>query len=247
MANNESKPYLAHLSDLRKLIIKIIIILVIGFIISFTYLCVPIIEIIKKPLIERGIEVVYSSVAEAFTLRMRVSLISSIVVTSPITYFLIWRFIKPALYEKEIKKYRFLFFICLILFLTGVLFCYFFVFNIALDFFLLMGNGIGRPLFQINNYLSFVISLVLPFGIIFEYPVIIYILVKSKLVNYEMLTSYRKYILLIIVTISAIITPPDVVSQIALSVPLYILYEIGIFISKVVGNKQNETKTMIME
>ena len=62
-----------------------------------------------------------------------------------------------------------------------------------------------------------------------------------------MLTSYRKYILLIIVTISAIITPPDVVSQIALSVPLYILYEIGIFISKVVGNKQNETKTMIME
>ena len=232
---NDSKSYFEHLNDLRKLIIKIFIVLIIGFIISFTYFCIPIIDIIKKPLIDRGVELVYASVGEALSLRVRVSLISSIVVMSPIIYYLIWQYIKPALYENEIKKYRFLFIICILLFLAGVLFCYSFVFNIAIDFFLLMGDGIGRPLFLVNNYLSFVISLLVPFGIAFEYPVIIYILLKCNIVNYDMLKKCRKYVLLFIVIIAAIMTPPDVISQIALSIPLYILYEIGVVLAKFIS------------
>ena len=230
---DESRPILTHLKELRQRLIMAAAFLVVGVIVAFMFLCDPAIRFVEAPLISSKVSVIYTGVSDAFALRLRISLILGIIMTSPIMLFIIWRFIKPALYEREIKRFRVLFAIGLLLFISGILFCYMAVYTLALDFFLVAGDGVATPLFAMDKYLNFLLSFLLPFGVAFELPVVIYMLSSHGIVNYRQLSVFRKYVLLFIVTASAILTPPDVVSQIMLSVPLYLLYEIGVLVARV--------------
>ena len=237
MNNDESKSLLIHLNELRKLIIKIIVFLAIGFIISFTFFTEAALIYIKKPLTMRGINVIYTTLPEVFVCKIEIATIIAAVIASPFILFFLWEFVKPALYEEEVKKFRLLFVICLLLFVIGIAFAYFVIYSFLLDFFIVIGNGVGEPLFSIGRYINFLFSFLLPFGIAFELPVVIYMLSTHGIVNYETLKSFRKYVLLFIVTISAILTPPDAISQIMLSVPLYLLYEVGVVVARISGKK----------
>ena len=230
---DESRPILTHLKELRQRLITAAAFLVVGVIVAFMFLCDPAIRFMEAPLVSRNVSVIYTGVSDAFTLRLRISLILGVVITSPVILFIIWRFVKPALYEHEIKRFRILFGIGLILFIAGILFCYMAVYTLALDFFLVAGEAVATPLFAMDKYLNFLLSFLLPFGVAFELPVVIYMLSSHGIVNYRQLAVFRKYVLLLIVTASAILTPPDVVSQIMLSVPLYLLYEIGVIVARV--------------
>ncbi|WP_051656897.1 twin-arginine translocase subunit TatC [Butyrivibrio sp. AE3004] len=230
---DESRPILTHLRELRQRLIAAAAFIIVGVIVSFVFLCDPAIRFIEAPLISRNVPVIYTGVSDAFTLRLRISLILGIVLTSPIIFFIIWRFIKPALYENEIWRFRVLFVVGLILFIMGILFCYFAVYTLALDFFLIAGENVATPLFAMDKYLNFLLSFLIPFGVSFELPVVIYMLASHGVVDYRQLVSFRKYVLLIIVTASAILTPPDVISQLMLSVPLFLLYEAGILVARV--------------
>ncbi len=232
---DESRPLFSHLKELRHRLIAAVVFFVAGTVIAFIFLCQPAIGFVEAPLIKRNIPIIYTGVSDAFAIRLKISFILGIIIASPAILFIIWRFIKPALYESEIKRFRILFVICLFLFAAGIVFCYMVVYTLALDFFLVAGEGIATPYFAMDKYLSFLLSFLIPFGVAFELPVVIYMLATHGIVNYRQLAAFRKYVLLIIVTVAAILTPPDVISQIMLSVPLYLLYEAGVMVAKVCG------------
>ncbi|MCR5108408.1 MAG: twin-arginine translocase subunit TatC [Lachnospiraceae bacterium] len=229
---DESKPLLVHLKELRKLLIAALLVIAAGIIISFVFLCSPVIEYLEAPLRSRDITIIYTGVSDAFGLRIKCSIILGIIITSPVVLILIWRFIRPALYESEVRLFRVLFFASLALFIAGIVFCYLIVYSLALDFFLVAGEGVATPYFSIDRYLNFLLSFLFPFGVAFELPVVIYMLAKHGLVTHEQLASCRKYVILLIVIVSAILTPPDVVSQIMLSIPVYLLFEAGVMVSR---------------
>ena len=185
-----------------------------------------------------GITLIYTAVSEAMTTKLKVSLISGIVVVSPFIFYQIWSFIKPALYENEIRTFRVLFFLGLFMFLLGVVFCYRYVYELALNFFIIAGEDLATPMLSIDKYVGFLFSFVLPFGVVFELPIAVYMGTRMGWVDYARLSHYRKYVFFGIFVLAAILTPPDVVSQIMLGVPIYILYEVGVLVSRFTKNRR---------
>ncbi len=180
-----------------------------------------------------------------FSAHMWTSIYAGFIIAFPYILYEFWRFISPGLKENERKTSRGFIFFASILFFLGVLFGYYVVTPLSINF---LGSYQVSPevinQFDIGSYISLVRTSVLACGIMFELPIIIYILTKIGLVNPEGLRKYRKFALIIVLTVSAIITPPDVASQIIVAIPILILYEISIFISKmVIKNQKKESAT----
>ncbi|MCP4310687.1 MAG: twin-arginine translocase subunit TatC [Bacteroidetes bacterium] len=171
--------------------------------------------------------------AEQFSMHIMVSLVAGIVVAFPYIFFEFWRFIVPALYEKEKRSASGAVFYTSLLFILGVGFGYYIISPLSVNF---LGNYkvsesvISAP--TLRSYVQTVTSVVLASGIVFQLPILIYFLSKAGLVTPNFLKRYRRHALILIVTLSAIITPPDVFSQVLVALPLMVLYEIGISISK---------------
>ena len=153
----------------------------------------------------------------------------------------IWSFIAPALYPHEKRLVAGLFLASLLLFAGGVVFCYLYVFPLAINLFWAASDTVAPAMWSVQEYFDFVLSFVLPFGLMFELPVVIYMLARRGLVSYAKLAHFRKYVVLIITVIAAILTPPDVVSQCMLGLPMFVLYEIAAQISRFVKPKAQES------
>ena len=157
---------------------------------------------------------------------------------SPFIIWNIWSFIKPALYDNE-KKYVLGFtFASVILFILGVAFGYMVVFLSAITFFVYVGQDIATPMLSISDYVSFLFGFVIPFGLVFEMPIISFVLARMGLVTAKSLSAFRKYIVLVIFVVAAFLTPPDVFSQCLMALPMLILYELGIIVVKIFGKKE---------
>ncbi|OFX85659.1 MAG: twin arginine-targeting protein translocase TatC [Bacteroidetes bacterium GWF2_33_16] len=173
-----------------------------------------------------------------FTTHINISLIAGLILAFPYVFWEIWRFIKPALYEKELKHTQGAVLVSSSLFLTGILFGYFLIVPLSLNF---LGSYqvSSDVLNQINlkSYISTITSISLAGGIAFELPILIYILSKAGLVSSSFLKKYRRHSIIVILIISAIITPPDIFSQILVALPLFALYEVGIVIAKNIERK----------
>jgi sec-independent protein translocase protein TatC len=170
---------------------------------------------------------------EMFFKHMQVSLVLGLLVASPVIFWQIWQFIKPGLMEAEVKAARGFVFICSSLFILGVLFGYFVVAPFAISFLAnyTMG-GIGGTS-SVNSYVSYLTMFTLPLGIVFELPIIIFFLSRIGIVTPKMLKQYRRHMIVVLLIVAGIITPsPDIVSQLLVGVPLYLLYEVGIVVSK---------------
>jgi len=168
-----------------------------------------------------------------FSTSIMVSLVVGFVVAFPYVFWELWSFIKPALYSNEKKHARGAVFVSSALFIIGVLFGYYIIIPLTLQFFSSY-NVSTQVINQINldSYISTFTSVILASGVVFELPIIIYFLSKAGLVTPEFLKKYRKHSLVIILILAAVITPPDVFSQVLVSLPLIVLYEVGIVISK---------------
>jgi sec-independent protein translocase protein TatC len=181
--------------------------------------------------------------AEQFSMHIIVSLVAGIVVAFPYIFFEFWRFIVPALYEKEKRVAGGAVFYTSLLFLLGVGFGYFIISPLSVNF---LGNYkvsesvISSP--TLRSYVQTVTSVVLASGIVFQLPILVYFLSKVGLVTPQFLKRYRKHSIIVIVTVSAIITPPDVFSQVLVALPLMLLYEIGISISKRIMRAQERDR-----
>ncbi|QQX76764.1 MULTISPECIES: twin-arginine translocase subunit TatC [Aequorivita] len=179
------------------------------------------------------------TMAGQFSAHMWTSIYAGIIIAFPYILYEFWRFISPGLKEKERKSSRGFIVIASILFFLGVLFGYYLITPLSINF---LGNyQVSKEVFNdfdLDSYISLVRTSVLACGIVFELPIIMYILTKIGLVTPEILRKYRKFALIIVLILSAVITPPDIVSQIIVAIPILILYEVSIYISRIVIRNQ---------
>jgi len=232
MSVEDKQTIIEHLEDLRKALIISFAALIIAAFVCFYY-SEQILAVITLPLRSLNQKMIVTGVTEAFFVKLMLSLYAGLVVSFPVVSWALWGFVKPALYPSE-RKYVYIFFpVSILLFVGGVLFSYFGILQLVLNFFIYIGGANLTPMFKVDQYVSFVTAFTLPFGIVFEMPVVVFVLTKLGFIRYEMLTKNRKYALLIIVIAAAALTPgPDPFSQMMMAGPVYLLYEISIIVSK---------------
>jgi sec-independent protein translocase protein TatC len=228
-----------HLEELRRRLIICVITLVAGFIVCWLYRD-PIFSIVQAPFlryVSQGDKLSFISLTEPFFVYMKVSALAALILTSPILMSQLWLFIAPGLYKKE-KMYAvpFIFFSTLF-FLVGCLFCYYYVFPFACRYFLEVGSQFKQEV-RVNDYFSLFSKLMLAIGVIFEIPILAFVLARFGIINHHFLLNKFKYAILIAFIVSAIITPtPDVVTQTFLAVPMLVLYLASILIAWIFGKK----------
>lgn len=170
---------------------------------------------------------------EGFLIYLKISLFSGMVFASPVIFYQVWMFISPALYDREKRLALPFIFLSACFFMSGIIFSYFIGVPFILKFLLKFGSEIKlSPKLGVDSYLNFVLSIALVFGLVFEWPILVYFLVKMRVVSIFTLIKKRKYAFLASFIIAGIITPPDVFSLFLLGFPIYLLYEVGIVLAR---------------
>ncbi|MBU4371160.1 MAG: twin-arginine translocase subunit TatC [Proteobacteria bacterium] len=231
----ERMPLTSHLEELKTRLIRILIAVGAGFGVCYLFKEWSF-RVITKPLVEvlpAQSSMIFTGLPEAFFIHMKIAFFASLFLTAPYTLFEIWRFISPGLYKKERRLvFPFIFFSS-ILFIGGIMFGYFIALPPAFGFFVSFSTDFLKPMISFREYLGLTLKFLLAFGLCFEMPVFIFFLAKVGIVNAKMLSKNRRYAILIIFIVAAVLTPsPDAVSQILMAVPLMVLYEVSIFVAK---------------
>ncbi|MBI5664462.1 MAG: twin-arginine translocase subunit TatC [Nitrospirae bacterium] len=252
----DKAPLTEHLGELRNRIVVSLVVVGVAFGICFNY-SEYIFELLISPLHytlefsidnpylsfvpsnKPGINLVFLAPAEALWMHMKIAFISALVISSPLIFFEIWRFIAPGLLDKE-KRYALPFIITTsFLFLIGALFCFIVVLPFAMNFLLNYKTENLQPMISVEKYMDFCLKFILAFGAIFELPVILVFLTRMGIVTHEFLAKNRKYAVLIAFVVAAVLTPtPDAFNQTLMAVPIIILFEAGIWASRIFNKKK---------
>lgn len=220
-----------HLEELRKRLIISLVALFLGTVISFVFWQQEILSVLVAPLNRLGQELVLLTVTEGFLLQIKIAFLGGLILASPVILWQLIVFVLPALYQKERRVFWSIFLSSVVLFCLGIIFAYYFVLDLALNFLVVNCSISLSPMISASKYFTFVLGFLLPFGITFEIPIAVYILTKAGILTPEKLRHNRRYVVVSIFILAAILTPPDVISQIMLAFPMLILYEISLFIS----------------
>lgn len=241
---NEKMPFTSHLEELRSRLVRIFTVIAAVFVGCY-FFKEKLFNILTGPLEDilpdKG-AMIFTSLPEAFFTYLKVSFFAAVFLSSPYILYQIWKFVSPGLYEKE-KRYVAPFVISsTVFFLGGALFAYYVVFPFGFRFFLTFSTDFIKPMLSVREFLSFAITILLAFGIVFELPIFMFFLARIGLVNSRMLVKNRKYAILLAFIVAAILTPPDVVTQVLMAIPLLILYEISVWVvRRGEGRKTDET------
>ncbi len=244
MKENDKIPFTAHLEELRKRLIRCFIAVGIGFVISYGFK-EKIFHILTQPLIaamQTDSKMIFTGLPEAFFTYLKTSFLSGLLAASPYIIFEFWMFVSPGLYKKERLVLIPIVILSSFFFLGGALFGYFVVFPFGFKFFLGFANESIQALPSMREYLSFASKLLLAFGLVFELPLVITGMARLGIVTVPFLKKNRKYALLLFFAGAAILTPPDVVTQILMAVPLMLLYEISILGAWLFGKNSPRNK-----
>jgi len=234
--NEKKMPFIEHLEELRWVLIKCIItIVVLG--IGCYFVSDYIQRFLTRPY---PYPLVYLAVAGAFIIKLKISITTGAVLGLPFIAFQFWSFIAPGLLERERKHIPVIVILTTVCFILGASFAYFVIIPFGLRFLSSFQSADVVQNVTIEKYLSFVIMLMLVFGLIFELPLLSAFLTRIGILNYRFLRKVRKYGIVVIFIGAAMLTPPDPTTQLFLAGPLILLYEISIFVSKVVGRKKQE-------
>jgi sec-independent protein translocase protein TatC len=232
-------PFTEHLEELRRRLIICFVAVGVGFVICY-FFSKQLFEILMRPLLQvmpPEESLIFTALPEAFFTYLKVALLAGIGLASPVIIYQFWRFIAPGLYHKERRALMPIVLFSTFFFVGGALFGYFVVFPFGFKFFIGFASDNIRAMPSIREYLKFAAKLLFAFGFIFELPLFTFFLARLGLVNAELLRSKQKYAILVIFMLAAILTPPDVVTQVMMAGPLLILYELSIWIAKVFGRK----------
>jgi sec-independent protein translocase protein TatC len=242
MDDQDKIPFTAHLEELRKRLIVCFTAVGIGFVLSYGFK-EKLFQILTRPLIsvmQTGDKLIFTGLPEAFFTYLKVALLSGMILATPVIFYQFWMFVAPGLYQKEKQHMIPIVFLSTFFFVGGSFFGYFIVFPYGFKFFLGFASEIIQPLPSMREYLSFASKLLLAFGLVFELPLIITFLARLGMVSVSFLKKNRKYALLLFFAGAAILTPPDVVTQVMMALPLIVLYEISIIGARIFGKKKSE-------
>ncbi|MEN6325289.1 MAG: twin-arginine translocase subunit TatC [Syntrophomonas sp.] len=234
LSAEDKQTLIEHFEELRKSLIISIVAIVAAAVFCFSY-NEEILSVITLPLRMLNQQLIVTGVTEAFFVKLILSFYAGFVLAFPVVVWATWRFFKPALYPHERKYVYVLLPVSVILFAAGVLFSYFGILPLVLNFFIYIAGENLETMFKVDQYVSFVTAFTIPFGLVFELPVVVYFLTKFGVIKPQTLSKNRKYALLIIVIAAAALTPgPDPISQMMMAGPVYLLYEVSIIVSKMV-------------
>ena len=233
-AKEHSLPLMGHLEELRDRLKKSAISIIIGFLIAY-YFSEELFYILAMPLKAKMPEegrLIFTNLPEMFFTYLKISFVAGLMIASPYIFLQLWKFIAPGLYKHEQQLMLPFVFVSTFLFIAGALFGYFVVFPFGFEFFLNFSNNLVQALPSVREYFSLALMLLVVFGAIFELPVILFFLAKLGIITPKFLKEKRKYAIVLAFIIGAILTPPDVFTQILMAIPLIILYEISIFATR---------------
>ena len=226
------QPFISHLVELRDRLVRAAIAVAIAFgILAMFPGPSALYDLLAAPLVAQlpqGSTLIATNVISPFLVPLKITLLASFLAVLPVVLYQVWAFVAPGLYSHEKRLIVLLVFSSTVLFFVGVAFCYFFVFGQVFKFIQNFAPKSITAAPDIEAYLSFVMSMFIAFGAAFEVPVVVVVLARMGLVSVEKLKEFRGYFIVVAFIIAAIITPPDVVSQLALAIPMCFLYELGI-------------------
>ena len=236
----EELPVTEHIEELRQRLIKSAIAIVVGFLIAWPFKK-QILLFLERPLPPnlQG-KLIFLSPPEAFFTALKVSFFAGIFIALPFVLYQVWKFIEPGLYEHEKRFLLPFMFFSVFFFFLGAAFAYFVILPFGLRFLLGFMGDLLTPQITIGSYISFVIQMILAFGFVFLLPVVVWLLSKLGVINYRMLEKNRKFAILVIFIVAAVLTPPDAFSQVMMALPLLVLYELSIRVSKIAGKEHDE-------
>lgn len=237
--NDLRMSFTSHLEELRKRLIRVLVGIGIGFLFCYGF-NEKIILLLQKPYGER---LVFISPTEAFFVTLKVSFFAGIFLAIPLIFHEVWVFCAPGLKESE-KKFTWYFMIFGTgLFCVGVLFCYFVVLPFGVKFLLSYQSPVLSPMISVNHYITFALLFLFAFGIIFNLPLVIALLTQIGVVGPDILRRNRRYAILVMFIVGALLTPPDVFSQIMMALPLIVLYEISIIVSSYFAKNRRDSSS----
>ncbi len=227
------QPFVQHLIELRDRLVKAAIaVLVAGVALAVYPGPAELYDLLAAPLVAQlpeGGHLIATSVISPFLVPLKILLMTAFLLALPVVLYQVWAFVAPGLYSHEKKLVLPLVVSSTVLFMVGVAFCYFFVFGQVFKFIQSFAPKSIMAAPDIEAYLGFVISMFIAFGLAFEVPIVVIVLARMNVVTIDKLKDFRSYFIVLAFIIAAIVTPPDVVSQLALAIPMCILYEIGIW------------------
>ncbi|MBN2374419.1 twin-arginine translocase subunit TatC [bacterium] len=239
---DERLPFSSHLAEIRYRLIRVIVFLSILFVLCFS-LSETILDIVRAPIINQNL--IFISPTEAFFVHLKLGFFTALALSIPFILYHVWAFIAPGLKIDEQKNTLPFVILSSLFFTLGILFAYYIILPLGLDFLLKYKTSSLVPNITVGYYISFIARLLLVFGVIFELPLIVLFFTKIGILKPPMLTKNRKYSILIIFIVSAILTPPDVVTQILMAVPLVFLYELSVIICRMVYKQKQKNRERV--
>jgi len=231
------QPFVAHLLELRDRLIKALIAVgIAGAVLALWPGPAALYDLLAAPLtatLPKGATLIATSVISPFLVPLKILLMAAFLLALPVVLYQVWAFVAPGLYSHEKKLVLPLVISSTVLFFMGVAFCYFFVFGQVFKFIQGFAPKSITAAPDIEAYLSFVLTMFLAFGLAFEVPIVVVVLARMGVVSIEKLKAFRSYFVVLAFIIAAVVTPPDVVSQLALAVPMCLLYELGIWAAQI--------------
>jgi sec-independent protein translocase protein TatC len=235
--------FLSHLIELRQRLV--------WGLLAYAAACIPTLwfsaelyDLLAAPLMHslpEGSRMIATGVISPFLIPMKIGFFAALVLALPFILYQIWAFVAPGLYAHEKRLALPLVISSTVLFLVGMLFCYYFVFGQVFTFISKFAPKSITVAPDIEAYFNFVLGMFLAFGVAFETPVVVFVLVLTGLVSVEQLREWRGYVIVAIFVVAAVVTPPDVVSQLALAFPMWFLYEVGIFFAQFISKGAKAT------
>ncbi|HEY1079174.1 MAG TPA: twin-arginine translocase subunit TatC [Bdellovibrio sp.] len=236
-----------HLAELRKRLVNCALIMVVATGICYGF-SEKIFNFVRAPIMPYlpGGGLIYTGPMDKFIAHLKLSLMCGVLLSCPFLLYQIWRFVAPGLYSKE-RKYTLGFILSgTLLFVLGAVFSYYVALPMAFQFLMTFGGDIDKPMISIDQYMGFFTQMCLMFGVAFELPLVIVVLGMLGIVSQSFLKKNRRYAVMTISVIAAVITPPDLLSMIMMLIPMLLLFEAGVFIVGIFEKKRNEESAINM-
>jgi len=229
---DQESTLVSHLEALRRALLRSLVALAVGIVPLFLVSPYILDWFCTQVALQGGITLHYFSPMEVFLLQLKIAALLDCVLFSPYIAWNAWQFVLPALYEKEKRFIRSVVFLTSLLFIAGVAFCLVVCFPLIVEFGMSFAGSQLLPVFGVSNLVSLALWLSLAFGCMFQFPLVTYALIRGGIVSYETVCNKRPYVVVAILLVAALLTPPDIVSQLMLGCPTYLLFEAGLLFAR---------------